>query len=135
MPAAATTSTTPLKRRIPRQDRSRRRVEELLDAAARLVLERGVDALTTRDIAEGAGAPVASLYQYFSDKEDVLLALGLRDMAEMDNRVASDLAELEVVSPVSLRDLMVTKARAVLALYGGEGRRPFSTTAGLTSEP
>ncbi len=106
MPAAATPTTrspaSGARRRVPRQERSRRRVEDLLDAAARLVVERGVDALTTRDIAEAAGAPVASLYQYFADKEDVLLALAQRDMDEMDTQVAADLASLEVLSVASL---------------------------------
>ena len=95
-------STTPVQRRVPRQERSRRRVEGLLDAAERIVVERGVDALTTRDIAEAAGVPVASLYQYFSDKEDVLLALAERDMEEMDAQVAEDLGKLEVLSVASL---------------------------------
>ena len=89
-------------RRVPRQERSRRRVEDLLDAAARLVVERGVEALTTREIAEAAGAPVASLYQYFADKEGVLLALARRDMDEMDAQVAADLARLEVLSVASV---------------------------------
>src|SRR6187549_3376342 len=117
MPVVDATSTTP-QRRVPRQERSRRLVEGILDAAERLVVERGVEALTTRDIAEAADAPVASLYQYFSDKEDVLLALGLRDMAEMDNQVASDLAELEVVS---ISSLVRTTMLAFVSVYR---RRP-----------
>ena len=92
MPAVRTHESPP-KRRVPRQERSRRRVEGLLDAAARLVVERGVEALTTRDIAEAAGAPVASLYQYFADKDDILLALVERDMAEMDERVGAEVGD------------------------------------------
>jgi len=117
MPVTDASSTTP-QRRVPRQERSRRLVEGILDAAERLVVERGVEALTTRDIAEAADAPVASLYQYFSDKEDVLLALGLRDMNEMDNQVASDLAELEVVS---ISSLVRTTMLAFVSVYR---RRP-----------
>lgn len=117
MPAAATPTTTP-KRRVPRQERSRRRVEDILDAAARLVVERGVEALTTRDIAEAAGAPVASLYQYFADKEDVLLALAQRDMDEMDTQVATDLAELRELSVASV---VRTTMTAYVAVYR---RRP-----------
>ena len=41
----------PVTRRAPVQERSRRRVEAILDAAERLVVERGVEALTTREIA------------------------------------------------------------------------------------
>lgn len=106
---------------MPRQERSRRRVEGLLDAAARLVIDRGVEALTTRDIAEAAGAPVASLYQYFADKEDVLLALAQRDMDEMDTQVASDLDDLAAAGPLSLASLVRTTMEAYVAVYR---RRP-----------
>jgi AcrR family transcriptional regulator len=102
MPVVDATWTTSPQRRVPMQERSRRRVEGILDAAARIVVERGVDDLTTRDIAEAAGVPVASLYQYFNDKEDVLLALAQRDMEEMDAQVAEDLAKLEVLSVAGL---------------------------------
>ena len=114
---AATPTTSP-KRRVPRQERSRRRVEGLLDAAARLVVERGVEAVTTRDIADAAGAPVASLYQYFSDKEDVMLALAQRDMEEMDAQVAEDLAGVEVLSVATL---VRTTMQAFVSVYH---RRP-----------
>src|SRR4051794_26548751 len=119
MPAAATPTTSP-KRRVPRQERSRRRVEGLLDAAARLVVERGVEALTTRDIAEAARAPVASLYQYFSDKEDVLLALAQRDMDEMDDQVAEDLAAVDVLT---VGGLVRTTMSAFVKVY--HRRRAF----------
>ena len=94
--------TSPPKRRVPTQARSRRRVEGILDAAERLVVQHGVDALTTRDIAEAAAVPVASLYQYFADKEGVLLALAERDMAEMDTQVAEDLAQVEDLTVASM---------------------------------
>ena len=77
-------------RRVPTQARSRKRVERVLDSAETLVVRDGVDALTTREIARAAGIPVASLYQYFADKDAVLLALAERDMAEMDAEVAAD---------------------------------------------
>ena len=70
-------------------------MQRILDEAAALVVERGVEALSTRDIAQAAEVPVASLYQYFADKEDVLLALAERDMAEMDEQVAADIAGLD----------------------------------------
>jgi AcrR family transcriptional regulator len=88
------TVTTGQGRRVPTQERSRLRVERILDAAATLVVRDGVDALTTQEIARGAGVPVASIYQYFADKEDVLLALAGRDMDEMDAEVAAVLADV-----------------------------------------
>ncbi|NYG54827.1 TetR family transcriptional regulator [Nocardioides perillae] len=106
------------RRRVPRQARSRARVEAVLDAAAALVVEHGVEALTTRAIADAAGVPVASLYQYFADKEDVLLALADRDMAEMDEQVLSDLATLPVLTVASVVE---TTMRAFVTVYH---RRP-----------
>ncbi|MDQ4098348.1 MAG: TetR/AcrR family transcriptional regulator [Actinomycetota bacterium] len=86
------------KRRVPQQSRSRDRVMRILDAAAALVCEEGVDAITTRGIAEQAEIPVASLYQYFADKDEILLALVERDVEELDAQVAGDIAELRVLS-------------------------------------
>lgn len=109
---------TPQERRVPRQARSKQRVEDILDAASRLVLDRGVDALSTRSIAEAASVPVASLYQYFADKEAVLLSLVDRDMAEMDRQVLEDLGNAE---PTSIGDLVETTMRAFTKVYA---RRP-----------
>jgi AcrR family transcriptional regulator len=123
MPAVRTHPSPP-KRRVPTQERSRRRVEGILDAAARLVVERGVEALTTRDIADAAGVPVASLYQYFADKEGVLLALAGRDMEEMDTQVAEDLGRLDLLTVAGVvRSVMLSfvtvyhRRRAFVEIY------------------
>jgi AcrR family transcriptional regulator len=107
-----------IKRRVPAQERSRVRVQRILDEAAALVVKRGVESLSTRDIAQAAGVPVASLYQYFADKEDVLLALAERDMAEMDERVAEDVGRLE-------RPTIAEFVRTVMSAFVGVyHRRP-----------
>lgn len=102
------------KRRVPQQSRSIERVERILDAAAELVVAEGVDALTTRAVADLAEVPVASLYQYFADKDEILLALVERDVAEMDAQVAADLARLEVLSVASIVE---TTMRAFVKVY------------------
>lgn len=89
-------------RRAPVQARSRRRVEAILDGAERLVVERGVESLSTRGISEAAGVPVASLYQYFADKDDVLVALVERHMAEMDEQTTHDLGLLDDLTMAAL---------------------------------
>ncbi|KRB76246.1 hypothetical protein ASE01_14665 [Nocardioides sp. Root190] len=108
----------PSRRRLPTQARSRERVERILDAAAELVVTEGVEGLSTRSIADSAGLPVASLYQYFADKEAVLLALCERDMAEMDDQVATDLGQLREITIATLVD---TSMRAFVKVYH---RRP-----------
>jgi AcrR family transcriptional regulator len=89
-------------RRVPQQSRSRDRVERILDTAAAQVVAHGVDALGTRSIAEAAGVPVASLYQYFADKDDILLAVVERDLAAMNELVRSSVAGLTRLSVASL---------------------------------
>jgi AcrR family transcriptional regulator len=104
----------PRMRRVPQQERSRRRVEAILDAAARIVVAEGVDAVGTRSIADLAGVPVASLYQYFADKDDILLALVERDMAEMDEAVGREVGALDTIS---LQSLVEATIRAFTQVY------------------
>ena len=107
-----------MERRVPQQVRSRDRVQRILEVSGEIVVEHGVEAITTRAIASAAGLPVASLYQYFADKEAVLLALVERDIAEMDAQLAEDLA---VLRTVSVRSLVETAMRAFVKVYH---RRP-----------
>lgn len=70
-------------RKTPRQQRSRQMVESLIDATARVLAERGLDATTTNHIAEAAGVSVGSLYQYFPDKDALIEALLKRMVGEL----------------------------------------------------
>jgi AcrR family transcriptional regulator len=105
-------------RRVPQQARSRDRVARILDAAADLVVAAGVDALTTKAVAMAAQVPIASLYQYFADRDEILVALVRRDIEEMDHQVAHDLAALDTLD---LRSLVATAMRAFVTVYH---RRP-----------
>jgi AcrR family transcriptional regulator len=65
----------PVARRQPSQPRSRRRVEQILDATRALLHEGGVGAVTTTRIAERAGLPVGSIYQYFPNKTAIFTGM------------------------------------------------------------
>jgi AcrR family transcriptional regulator len=65
-------------RRRPRQGRSREMVERILEAGRSLLQEVGFKGLTTIAIGERAGLSVGSLYQYFPNKEAVILELARR---------------------------------------------------------
>jgi AcrR family transcriptional regulator len=67
-------------RREPVQRRSTARVIAILDACAALLDDYDYDDLTTSKIAEKAGVPIGSLYQYFPDKRAVVQALTLRNL-------------------------------------------------------
>jgi AcrR family transcriptional regulator len=70
-------------RRLPQQDRSRRRVDLILDTAADLFAEIGYESATTNSIAERAGISIGSLYRYFSDKDAILRALAKRHQEQV----------------------------------------------------
>ena len=80
-------------RRKPSQERSRDRVERILDATAELLAELPVDKITTAAIAEKAGVPIGSVYQYFPNKLAVLAQLARRVMEKVDLQTASLITE------------------------------------------
>jgi AcrR family transcriptional regulator len=61
--------------RVPQRERGRRRVADLLHAAALLFAEKGYHAVTMTEVASRAGAPIGSLYQFFPSKEALADAL------------------------------------------------------------
>ncbi|MFP5322057.1 MAG: TetR/AcrR family transcriptional regulator [Acidimicrobiia bacterium] len=91
------------------QDRSRRTVERILDAAARIFDEDGYRLATTNRVAEAAGVSVGSLYQYFPNKDSLLVALAERHVDEITAAFDEHLAALDEQAPpleVVLRSLL-----------------------------
>lgn len=69
--------------RIPKRERGRQRVAELLSAAAEVFAEKGYEAATMTEIAARAGAPIGSLYQFFPAKEVLADTLVQRYIASL----------------------------------------------------
>jgi AcrR family transcriptional regulator len=67
-------------RNEPVQIRSSTRISALLDAAAEVVEEVGVERMTTAMVAERAGASIGTVYRYFPDRIAVLSALSIRSI-------------------------------------------------------
>ena len=63
----------------PVQQRSAERINALLDAAAVLLDELGIDAITTSDVAKRAQSSVGVIYRYFPNIQSLLLALASRN--------------------------------------------------------
>ncbi|MDW5314158.1 TetR/AcrR family transcriptional regulator [Rhizobium sp. PL01] len=68
-------------RKKPRQQRSQEMVERIVTAARDMLNEQEFKGLTTNAIAQKAGLSVGSLYQYFPNKEAILLELVQRWLA------------------------------------------------------
>ena len=82
-------------RRTPMQARGQATFERILDATAELLDKVGTEALTTNLISRTAEVNVATLYQYFPNKQAVLLALFKRQnetRVEIGKQMISGLA-------------------------------------------
>ena len=62
-------------RKLPSQERSKDTVEAILTAAAHIFSELGYAATTTNKIALRAGVSIGSLYQYFPNKDAIIVSL------------------------------------------------------------
>jgi AcrR family transcriptional regulator len=69
------------------QQRSAKRVEQMLAACSALIDEVGYDGVTTTLIAERAGVAVGSLYQFFPDKRAVVQALTKRHLDHFTRQI------------------------------------------------
>lgn len=65
-----------LEKNRPRQARAKKTYEAILAAAADLLVEVGIERISTNLIAERAGITVPALYRYFPNKYAVINALG-----------------------------------------------------------
>lgn len=74
---------TPL-RRTPRQARSKARLALVLRAAEHILVEEGVEALTTTRVAAEARISVGSLYQYLPDRGALIDALAAGYFARLE---------------------------------------------------
>lgn len=63
----------------PIQQRSSERITLLLDTAAALIDEKGIDALTTSDVAAQSHSSVGVVYRYFPNIQTLLRALAARN--------------------------------------------------------
>ncbi len=91
--------------RQPRQERSRHRVESILDVALALVVEQGAEALAMREVARRAQVQISSIYQYFPSKAHIIRELAKRNLARvrllLQDEVQRLLAEFHGRPPVS----------------------------------
>ena len=77
------------------QERSRARVDALVEATARILVREGFDKASTNRIAEVAGVSVGSLYQYFPGKEALVAAVMERHQQQIMQIVRRELAQVE----------------------------------------
>ena len=68
---------------VRRRARGLQRIASILDAAETVFAQVGYDEATTHQIADSAGISPGSLYQFFSNKEEIAQALAARYVEEL----------------------------------------------------
>ncbi len=106
-------------RTTPRQARSEATVEAIFEASARILQRKGVAAFNTNAVAALAGVSVGTLYQYFPNKDAILIAMARKQLGKALEDVMSGLG-----SKRSAVDIEPARAavRAVLKAFGERQR-------------
>ena len=114
-------------KKVPRQERSRAMVEDILSAATRVLSERPLRAVNTNLMAEVAGVSIGSLYQYFDSKQAIVQTL-----VERHRHNCLVLADAVLVDGSGQRmiDRSRTVLRELLALHERERTLHASFTEG-----
>src|SRR5215475_13631066 len=107
-----------LQRRKPTQARARATMETIFEATARIIERDGIAALNTNRIAERAGVGIGTLYEYFPNKEAILIAMARQRLAKDERLVRQAIAGAELDQDVSL------VRKAIHAMVASQTDRP-----------
>lgn len=95
--------------RVPKRQRGHERVAVLLEAAAKVFLEKGYDAATMTEIAAAASSSIGSLYQFFPTKLLLAEALHIDRMQHLDAALAALEDEAAGGSAAEIGDAIFTR--------------------------
>jgi AcrR family transcriptional regulator len=82
-------------RKTPRQARARATFAAIVDACAQLLASGGYDALTTNAVSERAGVSVGTLYEYFPNREAIVVALAADACRRLVDRMTQAVDETD----------------------------------------
>jgi AcrR family transcriptional regulator len=114
-----------IQRRRPMQARSHATWDAILEAAAQVLERDGPAGFNTTSVAERAGVSIGTLYQYFPDKQAILLAAAEREIgaapALANRQKALMRALIEFLNTIGR---MASPAPATRARHGHVKARP-----------
>lgn len=102
-------------RRTPRQQRSQQAVEAIFEATARLIESQGLEKLTTAHIAELAGYGVGTIYDYFPDKNAILVAMARQELGKVVRSLQKSLLRTDEGETTAIQRAIRTLIRS----FGG----------------
>lgn len=115
------------------------REERILDAAAVLIVRYGFDKTTVSDIAEEAGISKGAIYLHFKSKEDLFVALILREsyrvLEKVVQQMEADPDGGSLFSLYSITLLVMANSPLMRALITNDKRLLGDTTKRLRQSP
>ena len=117
MPTVRVDPATSSVRLEPVQQRSTRRLEDLLNAAATYIHDNGFETLTTAHVSDIAGSSIGTVYRYFPDRIALLDALAQRNAERAEEKLA---AVVSASQPASLHDLVGVAVDALTEMFRHE---------------
>lgn len=119
------TTSPPQPRKRPRQSRSQQLVRAIREACCKILDEEGADRLTTQRIADVAGVNIASVYQYFPNKEAILAEVYEEQLARVTEQVKPEFARMQQLAEQSfeatLEAIIELELRLLSRLHGLHG--------------
>lgn len=79
-------------RRRPRQARSQSTVDALFEATVQIIEREGSDRITMKRVSDVSGYSIGTLYQYFRDRDALLMALSIAHRDRLIERLKAVLA-------------------------------------------
>ncbi|WP_330252112.1 TetR/AcrR family transcriptional regulator [Nocardia sp. NBC_00565] len=112
--------------------------EQILDAAARLFVERGVTNTGMGDVARAAGCSRATLYRYFPNRQALRIAFVHREARRVAAAVAEQTRDIadpgERIVAVMLASLRMVRADPTLIAWFTAGDAGIANEIGQSSE-
>lgn len=112
-------------RRRPRQARSQGTVDAIYAATVQIIEREGGDTLTMKRVSDVSGYSIGTLYQYFQDRDSLLMAMAI---AHRDRLIERLKAVLAASQDQPCRDA-ITGLVAVLAADARSKRKTFRAAA------
>ncbi|MBW9209420.1 TetR family transcriptional regulator [Mumia sp. zg.B21] len=100
-------------RRRPTQERSQKKFDLILQTSRDLLLEVGFESFTLEEVANRAGIPIGTIYQFFQNKYVVVCELDRQDVVAVRAELARLAAELPTLDWLRLLDQLVDHIAAL----------------------
>ena len=120
--------------RPPQHARSIQKFDFIVEAATRILSESGYAALTTNEVAKISGVSIGSVYEYFRNKDEIVLVIVDRHLTAAENAVAS--FDFQDAQNWSLEQVVNSLVSGFIVLHKDDPRlhRVLSSEVPLTSQ-